>query len=844
MVEAPPGAGKSTRVPLTVLEQVPPGSSVWVSEPRRLAARLLANRVSSELGRELGDPVGYAVRFERRVGQATRLVYATTGVLLRELLGSRRVPLGGVVLDEVHERGVETDLLLALLREECLRRPEFKLVVMSATLDAEPIAELLRDPERGECPRVRSAGKLFPLEILHQTNADDRPLEKQVVSAVRHHLRHGPAGHVLVFLPGAREIREAHEALLPLAREAGFDLCDLHGDLNLEQQSVAVSDSRRRKVVLSTNVAESSVTVPGTTGVIDSGLARIARHSPWTGLLGLRLEKISQAAAIQRAGRAGRTAPGLVQRLYTAGDLSTRPAFDTPEILRADLSSLLLELGCAGLEVSQLGWLSPPPEAALAEATRLLEWLGALEAGRASEVGRRMQALPLPPRLARVLIRAEELEVPESGALAVALLGERDILSRPSMGSGRGGPPRGVDASGDSDVAERMERFQRAKEERFSHQSARSLELNLSAVKSVARAERQLLRALGEKTPLSDTCPLPEVDARISRALLTGFPDRVAARKSSKDGTLKSSAGGKSRELTFMTGQTGRLSEQSVVHEAPLLLALEIADRRGTGGPEVTQACAIEEDWLFEAYPEQFSDKDELLFNPETARVERLARIYYGSVCIDERKAPAVAGPEATRVLKDWVLNRGLKQLDPKDRLGELAARIELCRAADPTLSPPHTRESLLELCLGESVDLGAFKAQEAVEVAQSRLSPELVAALYRDAPEEITLKGGRKTQVHYTGGSGPWVQSFLQDFFGSSQTPRIADGRIPLTLHLLAPNRRAIQVTQDLAGFWQRAYPELRRQLSRRYPRHAWPEDGASAAPPPPRPPKPRGKK
>lgn len=365
VIEAPPGAGKSTRVPLTVLEQVPAGSRVWVSEPRRLAARLLASRVSSELGRPLGDPVGYAVRFERRITQDTRLIYATTGVLLRELLappGERREPPGAVVIDEVHERSVETDLLLALLREEYLVRPEFKLVVMSATLDAEPIAELLSHPDHGPCPRVRSAGRIFPLEILHEAQADERPLEKRVVGAVRQHLKRGPQGHVLVFLPGAREIRACHAALEPLAREAAFTLCDLHGDLDLKQQNLAVSDSDRRKVVLSTNVAESSVTVPGTTGVIDSGLARVARHSPWTGLQSLRLEKISQASATQRAGRAGRTAPGLVQRLYTQGDLQTRPDFDAPEICRADLASLLLELGCADVRVSDLTWLSAPPK--------------------------------------------------------------------------------------------------------------------------------------------------------------------------------------------------------------------------------------------------------------------------------------------------------------------------------------------------------------------------------------------------------------------------------------------------------------------------------------------------
>ncbi|MEZ4373343.1 MAG: helicase-related protein, partial [Polyangiaceae bacterium] len=531
-----------------------------------------------------------------------------------------------------------------------------------------------------------------------------------------------------------REIRDCHAALEPLAREAGFITCDLHGDLDLKQQDQAVSDSATRKVVLSTNVAESSVTVPGTTGVIDSGLARVARHSPWTGLLSLKLEKISQASATQRAGRAGRTAPGLVQRLYTAGDLSTRPSFDTPEILRADLASLLLELGCAELSVSELGWLSAPPEAALRDAERLLSWLGALKSDRATDLGRRMQRLPLPPRLARALIRAEELEVPASGALAVALLSERDILARSPVGHSRG--PRTVDASGDSDIAERMERFQLCREDRFSHHSARSLELNLTAVKSVARAEAQLRKALAGKGEVHDDCPLAEVDARISQALLSGFPDRVAARR------LSTAGKGVSRDLTFMSGQVARLSEQSVVHEAQLLLALDVADRRGAAGPEVTQACVIEEDWLFEAYPDLFTDKDELWFNPDTARVERIARIYYGSVCIDERKAPAAPGPEATQVLKEWVLTRGLKQLDPKDHLGELAARIELCLEADASLSGSSPRGDCRAVTPRRAVT-----PLRAVTLRQ-RLLPnprELAGALPRGSgrPERVQVSGG-----------------------------------------------------------------------------------------------------
>lgn len=855
VVEAPPGAGKSSRVPRHLLPQIGPEQTLWVSEPRRLAARLLAHRVASELGQTPGQDVGYAVRFERRVGPGTRLIYATTGVLLRELLGrgSASLPahIGGVVIDEIHERSAESDLLLALLRGAALKDPSFRLVVMSATLDAEPIAELLSEGHALPCPRVRSQGRSYELRVMHQTAPDDRPLEKRVVSAVRHHIQSGPAGHVLVFLPGAREIRAAREALGALQAQAGFDLLDLHGDLELSQQNQAVAPSDTRKVVLSTNVAESSVTVPGTTGVVDSGLARVARYSPWTGLSSLTVSPISRASAEQRAGRAGRTADGLVQRLYTAGDLATRPAFDTPEIVRCDLAQLVLELAAAGLRSEQLRWLSAPPAAGLDEATRLLRWLGALDAdANITGLGQRMHRLPLSPRLARAALEAVDLGVGRTGALAVALLSERDILLRPKF-SGQALSARGIDAAGDSDVCERVERFEEARRARFAAHSCHSLGLASAAVRSVARAEQQVAHALSSaKLSLRDDCAESEVDGRLSRALLSGFPDRVAGRRRARQGI--------SRELSFFSGQTGRLSERSVVHHAPLLLALDVAPANQPGAGEVTIACRLEEDWLLESFPDFFTDRDELFFNAETQRVERIARIYYGSVCIDERRARATPGAAAARVLRDWVLARGLTSLDPADRLGDLAARIALLLEQFPDLAvpgcyaavnEPHTRETLLELSLGDALSLDDVRGSAAGEptkrdidleaLAQQRLPAPLVSALYRDAPTELRLPGGRRLAVQYAGGSGPWAQSFLQDFFGSSESPQICQGRVALTLHLLAPNRRAIQVTQDLAGFWRRAYPELRRQLSRRYPRHPWPEDGATATPPEPRPPR-----
>jgi ATP-dependent helicase HrpB len=406
VLEAPPGAGKTTRVPWAVHEAFGQGE-VIVAVPRRLAARLTAARVASERGERLGDTVGYSVRFEEVGGPKTRIRYVTEGVLLRRLLAEPELPgVGQVILDEFHERSLLSDLLLVLLQRLRLRRPELGLSVMSATLDAEPIADLLG------ARRVRSEGRTFPLTIEHLPSADDRPLDKQVVSAVRRAAAED-SGDVLVFLPGAGDIRRALAALEPLASEKSLLLLPLHGDLPIAEQARAVEPATRRKVVLSTNVAETSVTIDGVTTVIDSGLSRQASHSPWSGLPTLTTAKISRASATQRAGRAGRTRAGLVLRLYTRGDFESRHEHDKPEIARADLSEALLALAGAGIPAgAELRWLTPPPPAALDHAQALLGWLGAIDAkGKISELGRRLLALPLHPRLGRVVTRGAELGV-------------------------------------------------------------------------------------------------------------------------------------------------------------------------------------------------------------------------------------------------------------------------------------------------------------------------------------------------------------------------------------------------------------------------------------------------
>jgi len=826
VLTAEPGAGKTTRVPMALFEAGLAGAGeILVSEPRRLAARLVARHVAAERGEKIGARIGYTVRFEDVSGPETRVRYLTEGVLVRKLLADPGLSgVGVVVLDEFHERSLSTDLALALLaRLREGERPDLRLVVMSATLEAEPLSAYL-----GGCPVVSSPGRTFPLEVEHVPRPDERPLDKQVVGAVRRLLRAEPNGDILVFLPGAAEIRRAQQALDELTRSEGLLVLPLHGDQSVEEQARAVEPAERRKVVLSTNVAETSVTIDGVTGVVDSGLARVARHSPWSGLPRLETAKVSRASATQRAGRAGRTRAGRVLRLYTRGDFDTRPEQDAPEIARADLSEALLTLHGAGLAgFGALSWLDAPPPAALGAAERLLESLGALHAGGITEVGRRMLAFPLHPRLSRVIVEAEARGVAARGALAAALLSERDI--RRAARASFGGAAALDGARGDSDVIELMDRFDEARDARFDAQALGRMGLDARAVRAVDRARSQLARIAKNRAPEPET--LDEEEGRLRRALLSGFADRVARRARSG-----------SKELAFAQGGGAKLSEDSVVHDAQLMIALDVEERVGKGGNVVRLASAVEADWLLEVAPESVRESDELVWNAEAERVERVERLAYGALTLDESRTAARPSPEASRILARAALGAP-NVLGGDGGLASLLRRIELARAELPEAGfpelGPETRGAAVErACEG----LTRFEELRAHPIAQGvlfALTPEQQRLLAVELPERIRLPGGRTLEVRYEPGRPPWVQSRLQDFFGSATGPALCRGRLPLTLHLLAPNQRAVQVTTDLAGFWQRHYPGIRKELMRRYPRHAWPEDGESATPPEPKPPR-----
>jgi ATP-dependent helicase HrpB len=843
VVEAPPGAGKTTRVPAALLDAgLAGGGEVWVLEPRRLAARLAARRVAEERGEPLGETVGYQVRFEEVSGPRTRLRFLTEGVLTRRLLVDPQLARAGVVvLDEFHERHLQADLALALLKR--LRRAgreDLRVVAMSATLDAAPLARYLDG-----CPVLRSEGRRFRVEIEHLARHEERPLELLVESAVARLLKEGLGGDVLVFLPGAAEIRRAQLACQALAAEADLLVLPLHGEMPAAEQDRAVAPAPRRKVILSTNVAESSVTIEGVAAVIDSGLARVAGHSPWSGLPVLNVERVSKASAVQRAGRAGRTREGRCLRLYTAQDFNARPEHEAPEVRRLDLAEAVLELSAAGVgDLRSFDWFEPPSAPSLDSALELLRGLGALDAaGELSPAGRRMLRLPLHPRLARIVVEAEGRGVAREACAVAALVSERDIRAGRVLQDARERRPPRARSSGTSDLLELLDLLENASESDFSPEYARRMELNPNALRAVEKVRRQLQRLLGVGTEAKRAArrpaPLDEGQEReLLISILAGYPDRVARRRAAGGGE-----DGEGAELLLSGGGGARLAPESVVRRAEFMVAIDAEERRQAGRDggsarglrtQVRLASAIEPEWLLDLFAERIRETTEARWNAQSERVEAVRRLVYDQLVLEEWRANEAAGGEVSSVLAEAALSAGVYAFAEREALERFLARVEFVARTFPEagINAPgeeEVRECFVRMCEGRRsfAELReAARAGELQELLRAKVGAPGTRLLATMAPERIALARGRQVRVQYEPQRPPYVASRLQDFFGMTEGPKIAGGRAPLVLQLLAPNQRPVQVTTDLAGFWTRHYPRVRQELGRRYPRHAWPEN------------------
>jgi ATP-dependent helicase HrpB len=743
VIEAPPGAGKTTRVPPALLEIA--SGEVVVLEPRRIAARMAARRVAWEAGEQVGQTIGYQVRFEEAVGPRTRLRFVTEGILTRRLLSDPDLKgVAAVVLDEFHERHLDSDLALALLKRLQQTRPELRIVVMSATLDAAPVAHYLQD-----CPVLRSEGRQFDLSISHLPYSP-KPPETQLTEALELLIAEQPSGDVLAFLPGAAEIRRAMRESQAVARRAGLLVLPLHGDLTPAEQDRAVAPASQRKVILATNVAESSVTVEGVAAVIDSGLARIATYSQWTGLPTLHLGRVSKASAKQRAGRAGRTGPGRVLRLYTMEDYLRRPDHDEPEIARSELSQLCLAL--RAMRVGHIDWLDAPPVAALERAESLLDRLGATGA-----MVQQLARYPLHPRLSRILTAAMERGVGEDGCIAAALLGsgarseKNDLLAA-------------IDADQDYRTRQQVEQLRR-----------------------IARPARQTKHN----------------DDALLMSILAGFPDRVARRRAGN-------------QVLLSTGASAEVAGEAPHYE--FMVAVDAEDRKDKPLPLIRMAARIEPEWLIELFPDRVREQSSVEWNRQTERVEAVSALLYDELVIQESRGAMPDAEAAAQLLAQKALEAGIDRFVDRNALDEFLARAEFAGVEAPDVG-----QALRELSLGlRSFAELKSEAAQFVPALERKMGTRQLNEI---APPRIRLPSGRETKVHYEPGKPPWIASRLQDFFGMRETPRIGRERTPVVVHLLAPNQRAVQTTTDLAGFWERLYPQVRRELMRRYPRHSWPE-------------------
>ena len=821
IISAPPGAGKTTRIPRALYDAgFTERGDILILEPRRLAARLAATRVAQELGQKLGETVGYSIRFETVAGPRTCIRFLTEAILARRILHDPDLNgVSAVILDEFHERHLSTDLALAFLKRLQMKNPSLKLLVMSATLDAEPISSFLSSARS-----ISISGSPFEIQIEHEERTDQRPLHEKVAFAVSRLLRSGLHGDVLVFLPGSSEIRRSAEALQPMVERLGFLLFPLHGDLPSSEQRRAIAPSERKKVILATNVAETSITIPGIAAVIDSGLARAASHSAWSGLPTLSTVKISKSSAIQRAGRAGRTQAGRVVRLYTRPDFESRPDRETPEIRRADLAETNLMLHGTGVrDVHSFPWFEAPPKSAVEAAETVLLRLKAIdEAGQITDIGIQMLQMPIHPRLARLIIEGKKLKAASESVLLAALLSERDIRlqsranfeSKPSRM--RGG------SSGSSDLMELLDRFQEAEAAGFLPEQILNLGLDLGAIQAVRRSQHHLHRLLSLRKNASD--PLSkDVEECLRIATLAAFPDRVAKRRN---------AG--SRELLLAGGGSAILSTSSVVHDSMFAVAVDAEERRERTAHERVQAIirlasAIEIEWLAALLPDAIVHKTELIWNERSGRVDESSCTSYGQITIEEKTIPAPMSDQASQILASAVRARQFSVFRDLPEFSSFQARLSLVAAnfhgeKFPPIGDRELRETAERLCKGKR-SLEELARVSLVEALKRGLTDRQRLLLDREAPERIKLKSGRMVKIHYEFTKPPWIESRLQDFFGMSVTPTICAGRVPLTVHLLAPNGRAVQVTADLAGFWKRHYPSIRKELQRRYPKHSWPD-------------------
>ncbi len=804
VLRAPPGAGKTTRVPIALLEIMSPEKGrIVMLEPRRIAAVSAARWMAQTLGEELGGTVGYTIRFDHRVSDKTRIEVVTEGILTRRIQsdpGLAGVAL--VIFDEFHERSLQADLSLALCLDiQRNLREDLKIMIMSATLDCGPVAALL-----GNAPVITTGGRIFPVEERYVAdNKEGSPAVRAsegVIRAIRE-----TAGDILVFLPGAGEIKACADRLQAEAERTGLEVHPLYGDLSFEEQERAILPSKKRRIVLATNIAETSLTIEGVQVVIDSGLARRLQYDPSTGMNRLITVSISRASADQRKGRAGRLGPGICYRLYSKYDYQSMVSFAPPEIAISDLSSLVLELAVWDVkDPSELSWLNAPPVRAWNAARLLLIDLGALDvSGSATRMGKKMAGLPLHPRLGRLLVSAEELGFSLLGADLAALLSERDIVRR-----GEGG----------SDLAERLDVLYS-----WRHDGKPGASADVWALRTVERTSQQLVRLL-PKTSGSRSGNKAELDI-IPRLLLSAFPDRIAKlRVDDGEG-----------HFVLFHGRGVRFTRQCSLAQSPYIIALNLdAGEKAEG--VIYLAVPLNEEIIRRECGNRITQSRRIEWDRKEGRVMALVEERLGAMIISEKPFNPSAG-EISPVLCDAIRSdASLLTFSPEVR--KFMGRVSLVRRAFPEEDWPDlvedhlakTPEDWILPWLGSIRGARGLAGLDLLPVLKALLTWKKSSLLDERAPTHITVPSGSRIALDYSAGDIPVLAVKLQEMFGLADTPIIADGRVKVLLHLLSPARRPVQITQDLKGFWNSSYQEVKKEMKGRYPKHPWPDDPWNALP------------
>jgi ATP-dependent helicase HrpB len=888
ILQAPTGSGKSTQVPQMLLKHGLLGNGqVVILQPRRLAARLLAARVARELGVELGREVGYQVRFESCVSEATRIKFETEGILLRQLIQDPTLRgLQAVIFDEFHERHLYGDITLArALDIQEQQRPDLLIAVMSATLDADELEDYLSerrtpvrrddvgvqvsacssdpqkpDSQRAEqeigapgCTVLRSEGRVFPVDIgylPHRLGPNPPPVWDLAAAAFTEYVRSGQRGDVLVFMPGGFEISQTIEAIRHTSESKEYILLPLHGELSPRDQDAAVARYDQPKVVVATNVAETSITIDGVRLVIDSGLARIPRYDANRGINTLLIERISQASAEQRAGRAGRTAPGRCLRLWSRAEHDERAPQELPEIKRLDLAEVVLTLKAAGVgDLRQFRWLEKPDEIALTHAEELLMDLGALKsvaqafqpagsgdfpvaspdggpgcppnpqtrmsALQITPIGRKLLAFPLHPRYSRMLLAAQEYGCVHQACLVAALTQGRDLLLR---NVDRDTSAYRDDLLGDqasSDFWILMRAWNYAAKNQFRLDACRRLGLHAVTARQVGPLFEQFLRIARDEG--LDVKPRELKDEALQKCILIGFSDRVARRLD--QGTLR---------CELVHNRRGVLARESAVQHSPLFVAAEVREVEGREVNTILSlATAIEPDWLRELFPEDMQSELHVEYDAQARRVQAAELVRFRGLALSAKRVEPPPVEAAARLLADEIL-AGRMTLPKWDHgVEQWLLRLRLLCRHCPELQLPDITEAdhkhlIEQLCHG-AASYKDIKEREVKPLVMSWLSEAQRQLLDKHAPERLTLPNGRTPKVTYEAAGSPHISVRIQELYDVTQTPKIAMSRVPVVVHILTPGMKPVQVTQDLANFWQEHYPRIKSELQRKYPKHLW---------------------